>query len=52
MRHGRSSQALWPLETKHETARTRAKEALAGGDWGSTEQKLSRLIDAILSNQT
>jgi type VI secretion system ImpM family protein len=52
MGHGRNSHALWPLETKHEAARTRAKEALASADWDSTEQNLSRLIGAILSNQT
>ena len=49
MGHGRTSNTLWPLTTSHEGAKERAKAALEAQDWDDAEQKLSGLIDVVLS---
>jgi hypothetical protein len=49
MGHGRTSSTLWPLTTSHAGAKERAKAALAGQNWDDAEQKLSGLIDVVLS---
>jgi type VI secretion system ImpM family protein len=49
--HGRNSNSLWPLTTENAKARARAKAALAASGWDDTEQKLGRLIDAVLGTE-
>lgn len=46
--HGESSNALWPLTTRFAPARSRARDALGGGGWESSEETLSGLIERIL----
>ncbi|MEM9191858.1 MAG: TagF domain-containing protein [Myxococcota bacterium] len=45
---GGRSQALWPLVTDRDAARSRARSALEGRGWPGAEDTLSRLIDALV----
>jgi type VI secretion system protein ImpM len=50
-RDGRQSSTVWPLTTGSAAARERAKSALESAELSEAEQKLSRLIDVVLSTE-